>query len=71
MADTARTGRRVLVRCQAGYNRSGLVVALALMRLGFTGQDAVARVRIARGPYALSNPHFLARLVLEDSAGRS
>lgn len=55
-------GRRVLVRCQAGYNRSGLVVALALILLGHTPDDAVRLIRRQRSPYALFNQNFLGYL---------
>lgn len=52
-------GWKVLVRCQAGYNRSGIVIARALMRMGDTAADAIAAVRKARGSDALCNPHFV------------
>jgi hypothetical protein len=54
-----RRGHRVLVTCNLGQNRSGLVVGLALVRsFGLGGAEAVARVREARGPRALSNRAF-------------
>jgi protein-tyrosine phosphatase len=62
VAEAVDEGRRVLVRCSGGLNRSGLVVALALQRLGRPGEDAVALVRAARGPWALTNPGFVAHL---------
>lgn len=66
LADTAaaavKDGRRVLIRCQAGYNRSGLVTALTLMRLGHTADDAIALIREKRSPHALFNEHFLTHL---------
>ena len=34
VADAVGDGRRVLVRCSGGLNRSGLVVATTLVRLG-------------------------------------
>lgn len=50
----------VFVHCQMGWNRSGLVCALALIRSGeATPEQAIAKVRSARGPGALSNPHFV------------
>lgn len=52
-------GERVLVRCQAGYNRSGLVVALTLLRLGYSADEAIALIRERRSPHALHNGHFL------------
>ena len=62
VADAVRDGRRVLVRCSGGLNRSGLVVASALVRLGSTPDTAIAAVRAARGPWALTNPGFVAHL---------
>jgi protein-tyrosine phosphatase len=52
-------GRDVLVRCEKGYNRSGLVVAFALLRWGHTAEQAVRLVRQRRGEHALGNPHFV------------
>lgn len=52
-------GRKTLVRCQAGYNRSGLVVALALVDMGYTPEDAIALIREKRSPYALFNGYFI------------
>ena len=62
VADAAAEGRQVLVRCSGGLNRSGLVVASALRRMGHDPEDAIARVRKARGPWALTNPAFVAHL---------
>ncbi len=56
-------GRRVLVTCHAGLNRSGIITAGALILL--TGADAcsvVRRVRQQRSPDALSNPSFVEAL---------
>lgn len=49
---------RVLVRCQWGLNRSGLLVGLALRELGMPGPQAVRVIREKRGPWALSNRLF-------------
>lgn len=57
-------GQRVLVRCQAGYNRSGLVVAFALMELGYNVHDAIDLIRQKRSEYALHRLVFL-RYLLE------
>jgi protein-tyrosine phosphatase len=48
----------VLVHCQAGLNRSGLVVARALMLDGMSADAAIALVRERRSPAALCNPMF-------------
>jgi hypothetical protein len=55
-------GRRVLVRCRAGMNRSGLVVAEVLIRSGYTAADAIAMIRKNRAPGALNNEMFVAYL---------
>ncbi len=62
VADAVAEGRRVLVRCSGGLNRSGLVVALALLRTGLDVGTAMSLVRAARGPWALTNPGFVAHL---------
>jgi len=59
VANCVREGRRVLVTCLGGLNRSGLVVGLALLALGKTADEAIALVRMARGIHALSNEHFV------------
>ena len=62
VAERVTAGKRVLVHCSAGLNRSGVVAARALMFMGMPVAEAIARVRSARGPYALSNPDFVAWL---------
>ena len=52
-------GRRVLVRCQAGLNRSSLVAALAMVELGVDPQDAIDRIRAARHVNCLFNRSFV------------
>ena len=47
-----------LVHCQAGLNRSSLVVGRALMLGGMTANDAIALIREKRSPACLSNPSF-------------
>lgn len=42
--------KRVLVTCQAGVNRSSLVVALSLVRKGWTAAGAIDRIREKRKP---------------------
>jgi len=53
-----RSGKRVLVRCQAGWNRSGLIVGLVLMREGMSAQDAIDLIRERRSSDALCNRTF-------------
>ena len=62
VARAVRDGRRVLVRCSGGLNRSGVVVAEALVQLGHPRAEAVRLVRDARGPWALTNPGLVAYL---------
>ncbi|MFI0941212.1 protein phosphatase [Streptomyces sp. NPDC021020] len=50
--------RTVLVRCHSGYNRSGLVVAQALVHLGHDPAAAIRLVRRKRSPWALNNTTF-------------
>lgn len=57
--DAVRHGRRVLVRCHSGYNRSGLVVAQGLVGMGYSAEDAVFVVRYRRSKWALNNHLFV------------
>lgn len=54
--------KRVLVTCAMGWNRSGLVNAFALMRLGMPPKIAIARIKNRR-KNALSNPTFVRLLI--------
>ena len=56
--DHWKQGDRVLVRCQAGLNRSGLVLALILIKDGLKPAAAIARIRDNRGEDALFNRDF-------------
>ena len=56
--DRWKQGDRVLVRCQAGLNRSGLVLALILIKDGLKPAEAIARIRENRGEDALFNRAF-------------
>jgi hypothetical protein len=61
-------GERVLIRCQAGVNRSGLVTALVLMLDGYSAREAIELIRERRAPAVLSNRHFVQWLVTEAPA---
>jgi protein-tyrosine phosphatase len=61
-AEGVQRGRNTLVRCRAGYNRSGLVVAQALIDLGLSASGAIALIRERRGSTALHNESFVAYL---------
>ncbi|MFF0739628.1 protein phosphatase [Streptomyces sp. NPDC004111] len=58
VARAVRAGRVTLVRCSAGYNRSGLVVAQALVELGHVPAEAIGLVRRKRSAQALNNATF-------------
>lgn len=57
VADRLRKGETVLVHCQAGLNRSGIVSARALMFMGYSGKDAIALLR-KRSALVLCNEAF-------------
>ena len=62
VAAAVRAGRKVLVTCWAGLNRSGLVSALALHLLtGRSGSWCIGAVQHGR-QHALGNPAFVAAL---------
>ena len=44
-----KTGDRVLIRCQAGLNRSSLATALALMTDGLSADEAISFSTYKRG----------------------
>ena len=48
-----------LVHCQAGLNRSGLLAALVLMKLGRTAAQAIELLRATRSPAVLCNTSFV------------
>ena len=57
-------GQRVFVHCQAGLNRSSLVVARTLMiREGVGARDAIAMVRRMRSDMCLCNENFRLHLL--------
>lgn len=51
-----------LVHCQAGLNRSGLVAAFTLMRLGKSAQEAIDLLRRQRSSFVLCNKTFVKQL---------
>ena len=62
-------GRKVLVHCYGGNNRSGLVIARTLMEKGMSAQQAIKTVKEQRGPTALSNQGFVRWLLEEEMPG--
>ncbi|MBQ0995862.1 dual specificity protein phosphatase family protein [Streptomyces sp. RK62] len=59
VSEALDAGRRVLVRCYHGYNRSGLVVAHALIRRSHSPDQAIRLIRSRRSPWALHNELFV------------
>ena len=57
-----KTGKKCLVRCQAGYNRSGLIIAICLLVEGYSPQQAIDLIRAKRSPNALFNQAFVQTL---------
>jgi hypothetical protein len=57
-----KRGKRVLSRCAAGWNRSGLIVALILIIDGYSAEAAINLIRVKRSSDALCNPRFEAFL---------
>lgn len=51
-------GKKTLVRCQAGINRSSYVMAYVLMREGFSPEEAINLMRSKRSSYVLMNKSF-------------
>lgn len=62
-------GDEVLIRCQAGLNRSGLLTALVLMLEGWEAAAAIRHIRGRRSPNALFNNSFVDWLLSD--AGRT
>ena len=54
-----KSGKRVLIRCQAGLNRSGIVMALVLIRDGYSPEEAITVMREKRSEAVLCNRHFV------------
>ena len=48
----------LLVRCQAGINRSSFIMSLILIKHGYSALDAIVLIRSKRFSYCLSNEHY-------------
>ena len=59
IAHEIRRSGRVLVTCAQGINRSGLVVAHALLAMGFKNPVEIVQARRRVPGGALRNPHFV------------
>ena len=53
---------KTLVHCQAGLNRSGIVAAVVLMKLGWPAQSAIDYLRRTRCKFVLCNKTFVKQL---------
>jgi protein-tyrosine phosphatase len=62
------SGVRVAVNCQAGLNRSSLLVSMLLIRHGFSAQEAIDFLRAERSPLCLVNQHFVDFLLENEKA---
>jgi hypothetical protein len=56
--DMRSAGKTVLVHCRLGLNRSGLLVALAMIHEGYNPSDVLWILRATRDPYVLCNKTF-------------
>lgn len=64
-------GTRVLIHCQAGLNRSGLLTTLVLVRgLGMSARGGIDLLRQKRSQYVLCNQTFEKYLLALDVAAR-
>jgi protein-tyrosine phosphatase len=61
-----KRGKKVLIRCQAGWNRSGLITALVLIRDGMDARKAIDLIRSTRSDQALCNRSFEKFLIEQD-----
>ena len=61
-----KRGKKVLIRCQAGWNRSGLITALVLIRDGMDAREAIDLIRKNRSDSALCNRSFEKFLIEQD-----
>jgi hypothetical protein len=67
--DDWMNGKRVLVRCLAGLNRSGLIIALVMIMAGYSASDAIGHLRTVRSRNALCNQDFAQWLLGLDVTG--
>jgi len=58
IVNLCRADGPTLVHCQAGLNRSGLIVGLALVLEGRTPDEAITHLRESRSPAVLCNRTF-------------
>ena len=64
LSDEHQRGTRIIITCMAGRNRSGLLMALVLMkRFRLSPDEAIALIKKERGPFALTNRTFTSYLL--------
>jgi protein-tyrosine phosphatase len=72
LATLLRAGHSVAVHCRAGIGRSGMTTAGALIALGYSSRDAIAKVACARGvsiPDTVEQATFIADLAKSMKSG--
>jgi protein-tyrosine phosphatase len=57
VVEYVNAGKRAFIHCAAGVNRTGVIAALALTKLGYNPEEAVALLDEKR-PGSLNNQHF-------------
>jgi protein-tyrosine phosphatase len=62
-----KSGKRVLIRCQAGINRSSLTMGLVLMLDGYPAAAAIELMRSKRSNAVLLNDDFVDYLHIKDA----
>ena len=62
-----KSGKRVLIRCQAGINRSSLTMGLVLMLDGYPAAAAIELMRSKRSNAVLLNDDFVDYLRIKDA----
>ena len=66
VAQALATGRRVLVSCRAGLNRSGLIAGAVLLETtNMTPLQVISLIRKRRSIFALNNPAFVHALTTQ------
>jgi len=63
-----QAGKRILVRCLAGLNRSALVVTLVMIAAGYSAIDAIELIREKRSRWVMHNPEFERWLLALDTS---
>ena len=58
LAELHYQGKTLLIHCEAGLNRSGLVTALVLRARSCSADDAIGTLRARRDPFVLCNADF-------------